>query len=225
MQADTTAALLRTLIRERFAGRIALVSSFGAESVVLLHMVAAIDPALPVIFLDTGKLFAETLAYRDTLVARLGLTDVRAAEPDPAVLAMADPAGRLWQSNPDRCCAVRKVAPLERALAPFDAWISGRKRFQGGERNALATVEFGTDWRIKINPLAQWTADEVAAYAARHDLPAHPLLAAGYRSIGCAPCTRAVRPDEPSRAGRWDGLGKTECGIHRSPAVLERAQA
>ncbi len=225
MPAGPTAALLRALIRERFVGRIALVSSFGAESAVLLHMVAAIDPALPVIFLDTGKLFPETLAYRDALVARLGLADVRAARPEGAALAAADPAGRLWESDPDRCCALRKVAPLDRALAPFDAWISGRKRFQGGGRDGLDAVEFGTDWRIKINPLSQWSAADIAAYLARHDLPAHPLVAAGYRSIGCAPCTRPVRPDEAPRAGRWDGRAKTECGIHRTPIFSERAPA
>ena len=225
MPAEATAALLRALIRERFVGRIALVSSFGAESAVLLHMAAAIDPALPVIFLDTGKLFPATLAYRDALVARLGLADVRAARPEDAALAAADPAGRLWESDPDRCCGLRKVAPLDRALAPFDAWISGRKRFQGGGRDGLDAVEFGTDWRIKINPLAQWSAADIAAYLARHDLPAHPLLAAGYRSIGCAPCTRPVRPDEAPRAGRWDGRARTECGIHRAPAFTERVQA
>ncbi len=225
MPADTTAALLRSLIHTRFAGRIALVSSFGAESAVLLHMVAGIEPALPVIFLDTGKLFPETLAYRDALVARLGLDDVRAARPDGAALAAADPTGRLWRSDPDHCCALRKVAPLARALAPFDAWISGRKRFQGGSRDGLAAVEFGTDWRIKINPLADWSATDVAAYLARHELPLHPLVASGYRSIGCAPCTRPVRADEAPRAGRWDGLDKTECGIHRTPAFSERAQA
>jgi len=225
MPAGTTVALLRTLIRERFAGRIALVSAFGAESAVLLHMAATIDPGLPVIFLDTGKLFSETLAYRDALAARLGLTDLRIARPDPGLLGTVDPAGSLWRRDPDRCCDLRKVIPLDAALAPFDAWISGRKRFQGGDRAALEAVEFGTDWRIKINPLANWTEADIDAYFARHDLPPHPLLAAGYRSIGCAPCTRAVRAGEDPRAGRWDGSGKTECGIHNSPAVAERALA
>ncbi|MDE2582397.1 MAG: phosphoadenylyl-sulfate reductase [Rhodospirillales bacterium] len=228
--AESTGALLRALIRERFAGRIALVSSFGAESAVLLHMVAGIDPGLPVIFLDTGKLFAETLAYRDTLASRFGLSDIRAARADPAALAGADPTGGLWRSDPNRCCGLRKVAPLARALEPFDAWISGRKRFQGGGRSALEAVEFGTDWRIKINPLAHWSEADVAAYFARYDLPPHPLLDQGYRSIGCAPCTRAVRPGEAARAGRWHGIQKTECGIHRAPTYSdppnsERAQA
>ena len=236
MQAAITATLLRGLIREGFAGRIALVSAFGADSAVLLHMVAGIDPALPVIFLDTGKLFAETLADRDALVARLGLADVRAARPDRAGLAVVDPTGDPWPRDPDRCCAVRKVAPLARALAPFDAWISGawisgawisgawisgagisgRERFQGGTREPLETIEFGTDWRIRINPLARWTAADVAAYCAQHDLPAHPLRAAGCRSSGGTPGTPA---------GRWDGHDKTERGIHRASAFTERVQA
>ena len=219
-EAETT-TLLRTLIGERFAGRISLVSSFGAESAVLLHLVSGIDPALPVIFLDTGKLFAETLAYRDRLVARFGLLDVRAAGPDPAT----DPSGTLWRDDPDGCCALRKVAPLEAALAPFDAWISGRKRFHGGERATLPPVEFGADWRIRINPLAGWSAGEIAACFAANDLPAHPLVARGYRSIGCAPCTRPVGDGEDPRAGRWAGLAKTECGIHRSPAFRHQVPA
>ena len=222
---DSTGALLRTLIRERFAGRIALVSAFGAESAVLLHLAAGIDPGLPVIFLDTGKLFPETLAYRDALAARLGLTDLRIARPDPGLLGIADPAGSLWRRDPDRCCDLRKVMPLDAALAPFDAWISGRKRFQGGDRAALEAVEFGTDWRIKINPLANWTEADIDAYFAHHDLPPHPLRAAGYRSVGCVPCTRAARAGEAPRAGRWDGSGKTECGIHNSPSFAERALA
>ncbi|MDE2006825.1 MAG: phosphoadenylyl-sulfate reductase [Rhodospirillales bacterium] len=225
MPDGTTRALLGTLIRERFAGRIALVSSFGTESAVLLHMAAAIDRSLPVIFLDTGKLFAETLGYRDALAARLGLTDIRAARADPAPLRAADPDGTLWRREPDRCCDLRKAAPLAAALAPFDAWISGRKRFQGGERAALGAIEIGEDWRIKINPLAHWSAADIEVYFARHDLPPHPLLAAGYRSVGCAPCTRGTRPGEDARAGRWDGIDKTECGIHRSPAFAGRISA
>jgi phosphoadenosine phosphosulfate reductase len=199
---------------ERFPGTIALVSSFGAESAVLLHMVAMIDRATPVIFLDTGKLFPETLQYRDTLVRRLGLRDLRVARPDPGSLARADSAGTLWQSDPDLCCWQRKVEPLDAALAGFKAWITGRKRLHGGARGELATIETGPDGRIKVNPLAHWSERDVAAYFANNDLPPHPMTARGFRSIGCAPCTRAVRPGEPPRAGRWAGRAKTECGIH-----------
>ena len=218
--AETALALLRTM-RDVFPGRIAAVSSFGAESAVVLHMLAGIDPAVPVIFLDTGKLFPETLAYRDTLVARLGLLDVRSARPDPARLAVTDPNGALWQHDPDRCCRDRKVEPLETALSGFAAWITGRKRYQGASRRTLDMVEAGPDAKIKLNPLARWSAAEVEHYLARHDLPLHPLRARGYRSIGCTTCTRPVLPGEESRAGRWSGTGKTECGIHRVLAATQ----
>jgi phosphoadenosine phosphosulfate reductase len=206
-------ALLRTMLAA-FPGRIAAVSSFGAESAVLLHMLAALDRDVPVIFLDTGKLFPETLAYRDALAARLGLTDVRSARPEWARLARVDPEGRLWRDDTDLCCWNRKVEPLETALIGFAAWITGRKRMHGGDRAALDLIEPGPDGRIKINPLAAWSAMDVERYFARHDLPRHPLLARGFRSIGCMPCTAPVRAGEPARIGRWPGSGKTECGIH-----------
>lgn len=216
MTADLAGAageLLRSMLRA-FPGRIAAVSSFGAESAVLLHLLAGIDRNVPVIFLDTGKLFAQTLAYRDALAARLRLADVRSARPDPAGLAERDPGGVLWRSAPDQCCWQRKVEPLDAALGGFAAWITGRKRAHGGGREALGSVEIGSDGRIKVNPLAEWDADAVASYFAAHDLPHHPLAARGYSSIGCAPCTRASAPGEAPRAGRWAGSGKTECGIH-----------
>jgi phosphoadenosine phosphosulfate reductase len=206
-------AFLAHVLRGRYAGRTALVASFGAESAVLLHLVAGIDRATPVLFLDTGKLFPETLAYRDRLIARLGLADVRSIRPDAAAIAAADPAGDLWRRDPDRCCALRKVEPLARALAGFDVWITGRKRYQGGLRRELPQVE-RVDGRIKLNPLAAWSEQEVDDYFARHALPRHPLEAEGYRSIGCAPCTSPVGKDEDERAGRWRGSEKTECGIH-----------
>lgn len=207
---------LAGLISGRFAGTIALVSSFGAEAAVLLHMVASIDRDVPVIFLDTGKLFGETLRYRDLLIRRLGLRDVRTIEPDPVRVAAIDPDGTLWHSDPDRCCALRKVEPLAHALAPFDAWINGRKRGHGALRTSLPFVEMA-DGRAKINPLAAWTADDLAAYFAAHDLPRHPLAADGYSSIGCLPCTDRTLPGEDLRGGRWRGRDKTECGIHQTP--------
>lgn len=212
-------ALLRAMIEGEFPGRIALVSSFGAESAVLLDLVAQIDQATPVIFLDTGKLFPETLAYRDELVARFGLRDVRSVQPDPIELDRADPHGDLWRRDPERCCALRKVVPLERALFGFDAWITGRKRHHGGERRALETIEVdpAAPGRVKINPLARWSADQVGAYSRARNLPNHPLVASGYRSIGCEPCTAPVAAGDATRGGRWVGLAKTECGIHRAP--------
>jgi phosphoadenosine phosphosulfate reductase len=210
-------ALLRALLREGpLKGGTALVSSFGAESVVLLDMVATLDPATPVIFLDTGKLFEATHDYREELTALLGLEDVRIARPLPRALARSDPEGRLWQSDPDLCCEMRKTLPLEQALAGFAAWITGRKRFQGGLREDLPTIEGEpASGRIKLNPLAPWSAEDVEHYRRLRNLPAHPLVAAGYRSIGCVPCTRRIGPGEDARAGRWWGLDKAECGIHR----------
>jgi len=206
--------LLEDAIHGFFRGGIALVSSFGAEAAVLLHLVAQIDRRVPVIFVDTGKLFGETLRYRDILVERLGFTDVRSVEPDAVELARRDPDGMLFQRDPDACCALRKVEPLEeRSLEGFSAWINGRKRFQGGLRGSMPVIE-EADGRIKVNPLARWSARETKAYFAAYDLPHHPLEADGYRSIGCMPCSAPVRPGEDARAGRWRGRDKSECGIH-----------
>jgi phosphoadenosine phosphosulfate reductase len=209
-------ALLRTLLKEGpLAGRTALVSSFGAESAVLLDMVATVDPATPVIFLDTGKLFEETQAYREELVELLRLSDVRAVRPDAAALARDDAGGDLWRCDPDLCCDLRKTAPLQRALEGFVAWITGRKRFQAGLRSGLPVIEpERSSGRIKLNPLALWSAEDVERYLLLRNLPRHPLVERGYRSIGCTTCTRPVVAGEAARAGRWWGLDKTECGIH-----------
>ncbi len=207
--------LLRAMIELEFPNRVAVVSSFASESALILALVADINPATPVIFLDTGKHFRETLAYRERLAAHLGLTDVRSVEPLPADLRAIDADGRLWDRSPDRCCHVRKVEPLERGLAGFDAWITGRKRFQSGQRADLEAIEV-VDSRIKINPLAAWSLAQVASEFQVRNLPRHPLVAHGYPSIGCAPCTSRVGNDAPARAGRWAGTNKTECGIHRA---------
>jgi phosphoadenosine phosphosulfate reductase len=209
----STEALLERVIRDHFAGRIALVSSFGSEAAVLLHLVSEIDKATPVLFVDTCKLFGETLRYRDKLTARLGLTDVRTLTPDPKREAELDAQGILWHQNKDLCCQFRKVEPLAAGLKPFSAWISGRKRFQSASRANIPLVEADGS-HVKINPLATWTAEDLKDYAARHDLPAHPLVAQGYPSIGCMPCTDRVSAGEDARAGRWRGSDKTECGIH-----------
>ncbi|MFZ5792664.1 MAG: phosphoadenylyl-sulfate reductase [Pseudomonadota bacterium] len=209
----TAQQILTCAIRDLFPGRIAVVSSFGAEAAVVLQLVAEIDPCVPVIFLETGKHFHETLTYRDILALRFGLADLRSIEPDPAEIAAEDPDGDLWKRNPDRCCALRKVRPLERALAGFDAWITGRKRYHGGERAALSFAE-AAGGRIKINPLAAWNAADVDEAFKRYKLPRHPLFDEGYASIGCAPCTRPLLEGETGRDGRWAGIDKRECGIH-----------
>jgi len=206
-------ALLRPLIEDRFRGCIALVSSFGAEAAVLLRLVAAIDPATPVIFVDTGKLFGETLRYRDKLVRLLGLTDLRVLTPVAERVERLDPDGTLWHADPDLCCALRKVEPLHRALSGFDAWISGRKRYQSSARTQIPLIE-AVDGRVKINPIAPWTKARIEEEFQRYALPPHPLEEDGFMSIGCMPCTERVAPGEDARAGRWAGSGKTECGIH-----------
>jgi phosphoadenosine phosphosulfate reductase len=211
-----THELIRIVIEDVFPGRVALVSSFGADSAVLLHMVAQIDKTTPVLFIDTRVLFAETLAYRDELVTHLGLSNVTTIGPKPALLAAEDPENFLWASNPGRCCEIRKVLPLAEALEGYDAWISGRKRFQAHTRNGLAVFE-SEGGRIKINPLAPWPADKIRDYLDAFDLPRHPLVAKNYFSIGCIPCTSPVRPGEDQRAGRWRGSSKVECGLHTLP--------
>jgi phosphoadenosine phosphosulfate reductase len=207
--ADVVAAALRAVGREHLA----VVSSFGTESAALLKVIADVDAAIPVIFLDTGWLFEETLAYRDTLIATLGLRDVRSIQPLEATLSLEDPNRELWFSDPDACCRIRKVEPLAWALAPFDAWINGRKRFQGGARAVIPVVE-DDGARLKFNPFANVSREEIAAIYTSADLPPHPLLATGYLSVGCMPCTSRTAPDEDERAGRWRGRPKTECGIH-----------
>jgi phosphoadenosine phosphosulfate reductase len=210
-------AVIAAAAAEIFADRIALVSSFGAESVVLLHLVAEVDRSVPVIFLDTGKLFPETLQYRDRLTDRLRLTDVRVVHPDHARLDAKDRFGALWMTNADLCCHIRKTEPLQRALTGMDAWFTGRKRFQSDVRSRLTLFE-ADGARIKVNPLANWAAADLKAYALKHDLPEHPLVARGFPSIGCVPCTTKVAAGEDARAGRWRGTDKAECGIH---TVLE----
>jgi phosphoadenosine phosphosulfate reductase len=203
------ATALRTVGREHLA----LVSSFGIESAALLKVMADVDPAIPVVFLDTGWLFEETLAYRDTLIEKLGLRDVRSIQPLAETLSREDPERELWFSDPDACCRIRKVEPLQRALAPFRAWINGRKRFQGGLRADIPVVE-ADGVRLKFNPFANVSREAIEAIFAEAKLPPHPLAASGYLSVGCMPCTSRTSPDEDARAGRWRGRAKTECGIH-----------
>lgn len=208
--------MLAAVIADRLVGEAAIVSSFGAESAVLLHLVTRFAPDMPVLFLDTGKHFAETLAYRDRLADQLGLNLVNLA-PDPAELAARDETGLRWSYDPDGCCDLRKVRPLARAVAGLDATFTGRKGFQSATRQGLPRFEIDTtdaEGRLKVNPLANWAKPQLDAYFERYALPRHPLEAEGYPSIGCAPCTSKVLPGEDPRAGRWRGWEKVECGIH-----------
>lgn len=207
-------AILEDAFEQELFGDIAVVSSFGADSAVLLHLVAQVRPETPVILIDTLKLFGETIQYRSRLQHELGLEDVRTFAPRRATLQTDDPLGTLSASNPDRCCEIRKTEVLERALKPFKSWVNGRKRFQSATRANLGIVERdGT--HFKLTPLANWSASDIRDYHKKHELPSHPLVAQGYRSIGCYPCTSRVAKGENERAGRWPGMDKTECGIHR----------
>lgn len=205
--------LLRTALDLGLRGRVALVSSFGIESALLLALTLEVDPAIPVIFLDTGRLFDETVEYRDALARHLGIRNLRTVQPDPQRIAAADPEGELWRRDPDGCCGLRKVLPLEHALADVSAWISGRKRFQSTSRAEIPTAEI-VDGRLKLNPLAPWSRERLQREFDRRALPRHPLEAQGFPSVGCRPCTAPVASGADPRSGRWPGLEKTECGIH-----------
>ncbi|MEO3413993.1 phosphoadenylyl-sulfate reductase [Roseovarius sp. CAU 1744] len=208
-------SVLHHALKDPDAGKLALVSSFGAESVVLLHMVSVLDRKTPVIFIDTEMLFTETLVYQQEVAERLGLSDLRILHASKNSLWLQDPDNDLHKRDTDACCTLRKTLPLQAALHSFDGWITGRKRYQGATRAALEffEVEEGTH-RIKVNPLAHWTPDDIRTYIEENNLPRHPLVAKGYPSIGCAPCTSPVAPGEDPRAGRWRDSDKTECGIH-----------
>lgn len=200
-------------VYDAFGEEIALVSSFGADAAVLLHMVSEVDSAFPVVMLDTLMLFEETLQYQSELAERLGLRNLHNIRPDPADLAIADPDDGLHLRDMDGCCEIRKVLPLERAMARWPVTISGRKRFQAATRAGIEVFD-AQDGRLRVNPLADWTAQDLRDYMVANDLPPHPLVARGYPSIGCAPCTSPVKPGEDPRAGRWRGAEKVECGIH-----------
>ncbi|MEZ5998584.1 MAG: phosphoadenylyl-sulfate reductase [Hyphomonas sp.] len=209
----SAAEILRVAIKREWAGELTYVSSFGSESVALLALIAEVDPGLPVLFLDTGMHFPQTLDYRDEVIAHLGLTGVRTIRPSETEARVLDPKGQLWKTDTDACCGLRKVRPLEPALEGFSAWINGRKRFHGGDRLNLPAVEF-SGGRYKINPLAGWTGEDVDAFIRERNLPRHPLVSQGYPSIGCWPCTRPAEDPEDPRSGRWAGQDKTECGLH-----------
>ena len=212
-QSHESLELLRDVLSNEHFGRTAVVSSFGAESAVLLHQVSLIAPDTPILFLDTGKHFKETLEYKQLLTEFLGLTGVIDVEPYQIELREIDLNGLLYLTNTTACCQVRKVVPLERALTGFDSWISGRKAYQAQSRTSLPLFEEANS-QLKINPLAYWQAEHIEAYMNEHKLPRHPLVEQNYSSIGCEPCTTPVAPGETARAGRWRNEQRSECGIH-----------
>ncbi len=214
-----TVDMLREIMADPGFGKLALVSSFGADSVVLLDMVANINRALPIIFIDTEMLFHQTLTYQRKLAKDLGLQDMRRILPAREAVLERDFDNLMHRSDTAACCALRKTEPLARALAEFGGWISGRKRYQGGARAAMELFELDAEQRIKINPLAHWSREDLAAYITAHGLPRHPLVTKGYKSIGCASCTTPSGTVENERAGRWRGQNKTECGIHIGEAA------
>lgn len=205
--------ILTQALADTAIGEVAVVSSFGAESVVLLHMISRVAPNTPVIFLDTEMLFPETLTYQREVAEQLGLQDIRLVTPDRETLMTRDMDGLLHRSNPDACCAIRKTEPLEKTLEGFGGWITGRKRIQNGARASMPLFE-KVGRKVRINPLATWGYNEIRVYFDTHALPPHPLVSQGYSSIGCLPCTTKTKPGEDPRAGRWRGKEKTECGIH-----------
>lgn len=215
-------ALLRAVINTEFKGKIALISSFGADSALLIKMVADVNPNVPVLFLETGKHFKETLEYVSHLEKLFGLKELRRLKPDPELLKKTDPDGELWKTHVNRCCWLRKVEPLNRALesGEFEAVITGRKRYQTQERKDIDNIELFDDGIFRINPLSTWTKDDIKKEFKKQNLPQHPLVEQGYPSIGCEPCTKAVHPGEDERSGRWAhtidmrGNQKQECGIH-----------
>ncbi len=214
--------LLRSMIKEEFAGQVALISSFGADAALMLALVGEVDKATPVFFLETEKHFPETLVYGKALTEMLGLTNVHWLKPDPEMVARIDPTGDLWSTQPNRCCWMRKVEPLNRAVEALGikALITGRKRYQTAERAEMHSIELDDKGIFRINPIAEWSRERQKQEVAARNLPAHPLVGQGYPSIGCAPCTKPVAEGQDERAGRWahtigiENEQKAECGIH-----------
>ncbi|MBI3999566.1 MAG: phosphoadenylyl-sulfate reductase [Candidatus Omnitrophica bacterium] len=201
---------------EEFRPKIALSSSFQTESVVLLHMVSEIDPQIKIFFLETGWHFKETLGFKNEILKQLGLTNVIDLKADSKKREAFNTktGGKPYEVDPDYCCQINKVEPLDQALKGLHAWISGIRRSQSKTRRDIRIVEEYHGGIFKINPLANVTSGDLWWYLKEHDLPKHPLFDKGYLSIGCWPCTKPVQPGDDERSGRWAGREKTECGIH-----------
>lgn len=195
-------------------GKIAISSSLGPQTLVLIDMLHRLGRDVPVFLLDTGFLFPETLALRDRVETRYGMR-IDVIRPALPVEAHTAEHGELYRTDPDACCRMRKVAPLHQALRGLDAWITGLRRDMSGGRSTVEPIDWDDHHGLwKVNPLAGWSRDQVVAYLAEHDVPTNPLLEHGFKSVGCWPCTRPVRPGAEERSGRWSGRAKTECGIH-----------
>ncbi len=217
--------VIDVVLKHRVLGQVAMVSSFGAESAALLHLIAITRPDTLVLFIDTNMLFVETLIYQSDLSEQLGLKNLRVLRADPATIAEHDLNETLHKDTPDTCCHLRKTSVLQNALVSYDGWITGRKRYHRNQRVKLEFFEYDApNDKFKINPLAHWRVEDVADYFAANNLPPHPLLAKGYPSIGCKPCTVPVGIDEDVRSGRWQGRAKTECGIHFETKLLTPAE-
>ncbi len=204
---------------ERYSGRIVLACSLGAEDVVLVDMMHRIDPRAPLFYLDTDFLFRETYALRDRLIEKYGLPAHQVMQIKSRLTPeqqAAEYGEALWARQPDRCCALRKVEPLERVLSGYQAWITGIRRDQAPTRAHAGLVEWDRKFQlVKFNPLAKWSADDVWTYIRIHEVPYNPLHDRNYPSIGCTHCTAPVLPGEDPRSGRWKNFGKTECGLHK----------
>lgn len=196
-----------------FGAGVVATSSLQTQSVALLHMISETAPEIPIIFLDTGFHFPETLAFRDELANMLKL-NIRNVRAEMGHARFKQVHGELYRRDPDLCCYINKVAPLEKALENSEAWISGIRRDQTQARSDTRILSLEANGKYKVCPLALWTEHDVWRYMHEHNLPDHPLFAQGYPSIGCAPCTRAVKMGENARAGRWEESAKTECGLH-----------
>jgi phosphoadenosine phosphosulfate reductase len=217
--------VIDAVLKHGVLGQVAMVSSFGAESAALLHLIAITRPDTPVLFIDTNMLFVETLIYQSDLAEQLGLKNLRILRADPATIAEYDPDNTLHKGTRDTCCHLRKTSVLENVLVPYDGWITGRKRCQGNQRVKLEFFEYDApNDKFKINPLAHWRVQDVADYFAANNLPSHPLVAKGYPSIGCKPCTVPVGKNDDVRSGHWQGRAKTECGIHFETKSLTPAE-
>lgn len=210
LRARDAEEIMRFLVRA-YPGRVALSASFGGGGLVLAHMLSRIDAHAPVLFLDTGYHFPETIAFKNRFAQQYRLRVIDLATPVDAT------AAQLYRTDPDRCCRIRKVEPMHRALSEFDVWITALRRDQSDTRRSVdVLVHHVIDGRaiLKVMPLAYWARHDVEEYLATHGVPSHPLVEKGYTSIGCWPCTRPTVQGEGERAGRWSGTNKTECGLH-----------